>query len=57
MLGTNGPVGHFQHGLFFFGVGMIVETYVGVGNFLTIVGNTAYTQELGTRSSARAGVN
>jgi hypothetical protein len=39
------------------GAGMIVETYVGVGNFLTIVGNTAYTQELGTRSSARAGVN
>lgn len=38
------------------GAGLIVETYVGVGNFLTIVGNTATTQELGTASSARSGV-
>jgi hypothetical protein len=34
-----------------------VETYVGVGNFLTIVGGNATVQELGTASSARAGVN
>jgi hypothetical protein len=39
------------------GAGMIVETYVGVGNFLTITGASATVQELGTRSSARAGVN
>lgn len=37
--------------------GMAVETYVGVGNFLTIVGGNATVQELGTASSARAGVN
>jgi hypothetical protein len=39
------------------GSGMVVETYVGVGNFLTIVGGNATVQELGTASSARAGVN
>lgn len=39
------------------GAGMAVETYVGVGNFLTIVGGNATVQELGTASSARAGVN
>ena len=39
------------------GAGMIVETYVGVGNFLTITGASATVQELGTASSARAGVN
>lgn len=38
------------------GAGMIVETYVGVGNFLTITGASATTQELGTASSARSGV-
>ena len=39
------------------GSGMVVETYVGVGNFLTIVGGNATVQELGTASSARARVN
>jgi hypothetical protein len=39
------------------GSGMVMETYVGVGNFLTIVGGNATVQELGTASSARAGVN
>jgi hypothetical protein len=39
------------------GANMAVETYVGVGNFLTIVGGNATVQELGTASSARAGVN
>lgn len=38
------------------GAGQIVETYVGVGNFLTITGATAVTAELGTASSGTAGV-
>ena len=38
------------------GAGQTIETYVGVGNFLTITGASATTAELGTASSARAGV-
>lgn len=38
------------------GAGQTIETYVGVGNFITITGATATTAEIGTASSARAGV-
>lgn len=38
------------------GAGQTIETYVGAGNFLTITGASATTAELGTASSARAGI-
>ena len=55
-VGTAAAVGNIYSNVVSVPATTVTEIYVGVGNKLTIVGSNYTVQELGTASSAQAGV-